>query len=193
MLETQPMTVLQAITTRRSIAQFNPDPVPRQVIEQLLDAAVWVPNHRLTEPWQFFVLGEEAKRTFAQIRRDHRASTMPNPDAPEVQPALQKIVDDTVRTPVIIVVTARGHEDPELQEENYWATFGAVYAFMLGGWSLGLGSYFRSGTLRGYPPLRQMLDLADDRRIIGVLYVGYPAAVPTKRRMPAVEKTVWLP
>jgi nitroreductase len=192
MQDTKQLSVLEAIVTRRSIPQFQSTPVPREIIQRLLDAAVWVPNHRLTEPWQFFVLGEKSKSRFAEIRRDFRASLMPNPKAPEVQPALQKIVDDTIRTPVIIVVTAQGHDDPELREENYWATFGAAYAFMLGAWSLGIGTYFRTATFRDYPPLREFLGLGADRRIIGILYAGYPAAIPQKPRTPASEKTTWL-
>ena len=192
MQDTKQMSVLDAIVTRRSIPQFQPTPVPREIIQRLLDAAVWVPNHRLTEPWQFHVLGETAKRRFAELRRDSRAAAMPNPTAPEVQPALQKVVEDTVSTPVIIIVTARGHDDPELQEENYWAAFGAAYAFMLGAWSLGIGTYFRSGPLRDAPALHELLQLSPDQRVIGFLYAGYPATVPQKRRTPASQKTVWL-
>ncbi|HET6947296.1 MAG TPA: nitroreductase family protein, partial [bacterium] len=55
-MNTPSMDVLEAIRTRRSIPQFKPDAIPRTVIEELLEAAVWTPNHRLTEPWQFFVL-----------------------------------------------------------------------------------------------------------------------------------------
>jgi len=186
------MSVIEAITTRRSVPQFKPDPVPKELIQRVLDAAVWVPNHRMTEPWQFYVLGETPKRKFAEIRRDFRKQSLPNPDAPEVKPALQKIVDDTVKTPVVIIVTSRGHTDPELQEENYWATFGAVYAFMLAAWAEGLGTYFRTGPIREYPLLRQMLNLDDDQRIIGVVYAGYPAVVPQKQRTPSAAKTVWL-
>ncbi len=192
MSQTLPLTVLDAITTRRSIPQFRPDPIPQDTMARLLEAAVWVPNHRLTEPWQFYVLGEQSKRRFADLRRNFRASTLPHPEAPEVQPALQKIIEETIRTPAIIVVTASGHDDPELQEENYWATFGAAYAFMLGAWSLGIGTYFRTGAFRDYPPLRGFLQLPPDRRIIGVIYAGYPASVPQKRRTPASEKTVWM-
>jgi len=187
------MDVIEAIRSRRSVPQFTPDPVPRQVVEELLDAAVWVPNHRLTEPWQFFVLDGESKHRFAEIRREVRRAALPNPDAPEARPALQKLYEDTVRTPVIIVFTAAGHSDPELEEENYWATFGAAYAFMLGAWSRGIGSYFRSGmALLNSPALRELLGLPPDRRVIGIVYAGYPGAVPQKRRTPAAEKTVWL-
>src|SRR5207247_3991996 len=126
MQDTRQMSVLDAIVSRRSIPQFQSTPVPREIIKRLLDAAVWVPNHRLTEPWQFFVLGETSKRRFAEIRRDFRAATMANPKAPEVQPALATIVEDTIHTPATRIVTAQGHDDPELREENYLAAFGAV-------------------------------------------------------------------
>ncbi len=186
------MSVLEAITSRRSIAQMKPDPVPRELIAQLLDAAVWTPNHRLTEPWQFFVLEGDAKRRFAELRREFRRTTLPNPDMPEVQPALERLYQETLGTPVIIIVTAQVKEDPEVREEDFWATFGATYAFMLGAWSVGVGTYFRTGAFRDYAPLRAMLHLPADRRILGVLNVGYPAAVPQKRRTPGANKTVWL-
>lgn len=189
---TEALSVLELIRTRRSVGRFRPDPVPREIMEQVLDAAVWVPNHRLTEPWRFFVLSGDAKERFAAIRREFRRTLMPNPDAPEVQPALERVYRDAADTPVIVVVTSHVAEDPEVREEDFWATFGATYAFMLGMWSFGVGTYFRTGGLRDYPPLREFLGLADDRRITGVVYAGYPVDVPQRRRTPAAEKTVWM-
>jgi len=52
------MSVYQAIYGRRSAWKFSDAPVDRMAIERMLDAAVWAPNHRLTEPWRFFVLGQ---------------------------------------------------------------------------------------------------------------------------------------
>src|SRR5574341_1247791 len=172
-MESSGMSTLEVIRTRRSIGQFKPEPVPREVIDELLDAAVYTPNHRLTEPWAFFVLGPESKERFAAIRRDARRDALPDPHAPEAQPALQKLYDTTRHTPVIIVFTAAGHADPEVKEENEWATFGAAYAFMLGAWSRGIGTYFRTGRgVLGSPELRALLGLSSDRRIIGVVYAG---------------------
>jgi nitroreductase len=184
--------VLDVIRGRRSIPRMKPDLIPRSLIETLLDAAVWTPNHRVTEPWQFFILDGESKRRFAEIRREFRRRQMPNPDAAEVRPALDKVYDDTVATPAIIVVTSHLSDDPELKEEDAWATYGAAYAFMLGAWAHGLGTYFRTGAMRDDPALRGMLALPDTRRIIGIIYAGYPAEVPQKRRTPAAAKTVWL-
>lgn len=187
-----PTPVLEAIRGRRSIARMKPDPVPRDLVMRLLDAAVWSPNHRVTEPWQFFVLEGESKQRFAEIRRDFRRKQLPNPDAAEVQPALDKVYRDTVETPLIIAVTSHLAEDPETREEDIWATYGAAYAFMLGAWAEGLGTYFRTGAIRDDPRLRQLLSLPEHRRIIGIVYAGYPADVPARRRTPAAEKTVWL-
>lgn len=193
MTDRGPMTsVPEVIRGRRSIARMKPDPVPRDLVMRLLEAAVWSPNHRLTEPWQFFILDGESKQRFAEIRRDFRRKQMPNPDAAEVRPALDKVYRDTAETPLILAVTSHLADDPEAREEDIWATYGAAYAFMLGAWAEGLGTYFRTGAIRDDPRLRQLLSLPEDRRIIGMIYVGYPAEVPVRRRTTAADKTVWL-
>jgi nitroreductase len=193
MAEGSPSTpVLEAIRGRRSIAKMKSDPVPRDVVTRLLDVAVWSPNHRVTEPWQFFVMDGESKRRFAEIRRAFRRKQLPNPDAAEVQPALDKVYRDAVETPLILAVTSHLVDDQEMREEDLWAAYGAAYAFMLGAWAEGLGTYFRTGAIRDDPSLRRLLNLPDNRRIIGIIYAGYPAEVPSRRRTPAAEKTVWL-
>jgi len=186
------MSVLDAIRGRRSITKMRPEPVPRALIETLLDAAVWSPNHKLTEPWRFYVLEGESKRRFAEIRREFRRTRLPNPDAPEVQAALDKVYKDTVETPVIIAVTSHLADDPEMREEDVWAAYGAAYAFMLGAWSEEIGTYFRTGAVREMASLRELLKLPDSQRVIGIIFAGYPAEIPQRRRTPAAEKTVWL-
>jgi nitroreductase len=186
------MRVLDVIRGRRSIAKMKSDPVPHELVARLLDAAVWSPNHRVTEPWQFFVLDGDSKRQFAEIRRDFRRAQLPNPEAPEVQPALDKVYRDTTDTPLIVAVTSYLAADPETREEDIWATYGAAYAFMLGAWAEGLGTYFRTGAVRDDPRFRRLLKLPDDRRVIGIIYAGYPTEVPQRRRTAAADKTVWL-
>ncbi len=186
------MTVLEAIKTRRSVPRLRPDPVPREVIEQMLEAAVWAPNHRLTEPWRFYVLTGEAKRRFAEIRRQFRATTFPNPEAPEAVRALDKLYQDTLATPALIVPTVHLPDDEEIRDENIAATFMAIQNMMLVATDLGVGTYMRTGPLRDDPALRTLLGLEQDRRILAVVYVGYPSEIPQKRRTPASERTVWL-
>ena len=54
------MEILDAIRTRRSIRAFRPDPVPREVLAELLDVCRWSPSGRNAQPWHFAVLGGAA-------------------------------------------------------------------------------------------------------------------------------------
>jgi len=186
------MPVDVAIKSRRSVARLKPDAVPQAALERMLDTAVWAPNHHLTEPWEFNMLRGESRRRFADIRREFRRTLFKDPDAPEIQRALNKIYTDTVATPVIIVVTTTNPADPDLRNDDYGATMCAIQNILLVATGLGLGTYLRTGQLIRFPPLLKFLGVPEDRRIAGVIYVGYPAHIPERRRTPYREKTRWL-
>ena len=186
------MDILQLIKDRRSIPRFKPDPVPRDVIEMMLEAATWAPNHHLTEPWEFYVLEGAAREGFAAVRRDFRRTLFPDPEAPAAQKAVEKIYQDTLATPVIIMVTTRVSADPALNEDDYAATFCAIQNMLLVAASRGVGTYPRTGGLIHDRTLRAFLDMPEDRRVAAVVYVGYPAVVPERRRTPHQQKTHWL-
>ncbi len=186
------MDVLELIKTRRSVKSWKPDPVPREVVERLLDAAVWAPNHKLTEPWRFYVLGPKAKKKLAELRRRLRAEKVPDPEAPEVRAALQKVYDDTWATPALLAVACATSDDRVRREEDYAATAMAVQNLLLAAASLGIGTYLRTGEMLEHPEMRALVDLPDDHRLFGVISLGYAAETPTKRRTPAAEKTIWL-
>ena len=69
--------------------------MPRDIIETMLEAATWAPNHHLSEPWEFIVLAGKARERFAEIRRNFRLTLFPDPNAPVAQRAAQKIYQDT--------------------------------------------------------------------------------------------------
>jgi nitroreductase len=52
--------VEEAIRTRRTHKAYGADPVPRETLDELLELARWAPNHNLTNPWRFRVLGPES-------------------------------------------------------------------------------------------------------------------------------------
>jgi nitroreductase len=187
------MDVLEAIYSRTSVKAFRPDPVERSLVEKLLDAAVRAPNHRLTEPWGFYVLTGESKRRFAELRREDRAERFPDPAAPEVQAVLDRAYAGAIGTPVLIAVTTLLAEDPVQREEDYAATFCAIQNILLAAISLGLGTYLRTGSLLNDPALAELLGVPEDYRVVGIVYLGYPAEVAKLRpRTPATDKTRWL-
>jgi nitroreductase len=83
-------------------------------------------------------------------------------------------------------------DDEAQRDEDVAATYMAMQNFMLAGVELGVGTYLRTGGILHDPELRALLGLDPDRRVLGMIYVGYPADTPQKRRTPAGERTVWL-
>ncbi|CAI8017471.1 Putative NAD(P)H nitroreductase YfhC [Geodia barretti] len=61
------VSVYDALYRRRMAWDFKNQPVPRDALARMLDTAIWAPNHRLTEPWRFFILKQETKRAHGRI------------------------------------------------------------------------------------------------------------------------------
>ena len=62
------MNVSEAIRTRRSVKVFkDTEPLGRETVESLIEAATWAPNHYFTEPWKFIVVEGEARKQLSEI------------------------------------------------------------------------------------------------------------------------------
>ena len=75
------MSATDAIRSRRSIKRFTERPVTREEIETLLAAATLAPNHRLTNPWRFYVLGPDARHAYGLALGVRKAKKLEDPDA----------------------------------------------------------------------------------------------------------------
>lgn len=186
------MEILQAIQNRRSIKSFTPRPISREEIETVLDAAIHAPNHRMTEPWEFLVLGDEAKRAYGAVLGRRRSSKVEDPDAAAA--VREKAIRGITSVPAIVAVTTRLDENPEIREEDYAATYMAIQNMLLAATARGLGTHVKTGAIMDDPELREALGVGEDRRIVALVWLGEPEEVPEpKPRTPATEKTRWLP
>lgn len=195
------MDVLEAIHTRRTTKTFRPDPVPRDLIEQVLEAAVWAPNHRLTEPWEFVVVQGEALERLALSRRQMTVDFLANRELPEGarRPAPEQIAaqaEESYRkglaAPVSIFVSVAQHANPAIREEDYAAAAAAIQNLMLAAHGLGLAGYWSTGAIISYPPALELLGIPPERRVIGAIQLGYSAEQRTQKRTPAAARTHWL-
>lgn len=187
------MDAIDAINRRTSVRRFRSDPVPRELVERLLECAVRAPNHKLTEPWRFTVLTGGAKERYANIRGDHRLERFTDPSTPEAQAAAEKVRRESRETPVYVVVMSAVNPDAITREEDYAATMMAAANFIIAAESMGLGTYLRTGGVMREPALLDLAGIADNFRIVGIISLGYPAeSDPPRRRTPAAELTRWI-
>ena len=186
------MNPIDLLASRRSIREFTTREVTRAEIETLLENAVMAPNHRLTQPWTFLVLGPVARRAFGLALGARKARKIEDPTAADQ--LRQKVADEHAALPLMIVVAISQDENPEIREEDYAAGMMAVQNITLAAVALGLGTHIKTGAVMQDPAARSAVGVADDDLIIAIINVGEPANIPpSKPRRSARDVTTWLP
>jgi len=188
------MNVFSAIRTRRSIGVVKPDPVPKEMIEQILESGTWAPNHHRTEPWRFFVVTGEARRKLGEAISNFTKSTMETPISEENSKRLEREAQKPFRAPVIIAVAVEPMKSKKvLLKEEFAAVHAAVQNMLLVAHALGLGSIWRSGDVCYSQEIKQLFGLGDESEMVGFIYLGYPENRVERKgtRKHFTEKTSW--
>jgi nitroreductase len=154
-----PESVLALLKGRRSIRRYRSDPVPDEMIEQLLEAGRWAPSASNRQPWTFIVVQDEAIRR--EVAR-HAAYYFIRWAHAEEAPLLIVLCGDA-RNPVYRQFL---HEDVGL----------AGSQIMLQAKGLGLGTCWIGGLDR--KAIASVLKVPDHVEIVGLLTVGFPAEDP---------------
>lgn len=149
------MNVEDAIRSRRTHKVFGPEPVPREVLDELLELARWAPNHHLTNPWRFRVLGPASLAALKEAA------------GPEAAGKLD-------RAPTLVAVTQVRSEDPVQDEEDLCATACAAYAVLLAAPARGLAGYWRTPGVLRTAEGRAALGIPETERFVALLHLGPP-------------------
>jgi nitroreductase len=164
------MDVETAIRTRRTHKAYAPEPLPREEIDALLELATWAPNHNLTVPWRFRVLGPET------LRRLKGAA------GPEGAAKLE-------RAPTLVVVSCVLGGDPVADEEDLHATAVASYIVLLAAHARGYGGYWRTPALLREGAGRAVVGLSGAERFVGLLHLGRPRQEKPAPERPGADQT----
>jgi nitroreductase len=164
-----------AIRTRRTHKAFGSERLGRKEIEELLDLARWAPNHHLTAPWRFRVLGPEALGRLKEAAGPEGAAKLD-------------------RAPTLIVVSCASEGDPVQAEEDLHATAVASYIVLLAAHARGLAGYWRTPAVLREEGGRLAVGLPAEERFVGLLHLGRPRQEKEAPPRPQVEQTtVFLP
>src|SRR5690348_4246066 len=186
------MTIPEIIVRRRSTKKFTDRAITREELEVLLDAAVLAPNHRLTRPWRFYVLGPESRYAYGLALGERKAKKLPNADAAR---KVREIVAAEHRDlPCMIAVAMVQSDNPETREEDYASAMMAILNMALTAVALGLGTHIKTGGVMGDAASRAAAGVGDAERIVAIVNVGEPAEQPPPRKSEgAAAVTAWRP
>lgn len=149
------MDVEHAIRTRRTHKAYGAEPVPPETLEQLFELARWAPNHHVTNPWRFRVVGPES------LARLKEAA------GPEAAAKLD-------RAPTLVVASVVVTGDPIQDDEDLCAAAVAAYIVLLGAHARGLGGYWRTPEVLRRPEGRAAVGVGEGERVLGLLHLGPP-------------------
>ena len=181
------LSVYEALYRRRMAWRFKDTPVDREVINRMLNTAVWAPNHRLTEPWRFFVLEKdsEARQQAAEAAYEY---SLEDGNRGRAEAARQKVLDP----PILIYVYSKPGDNEGVTRENYASVCCAVQNISLAAVAEGLTVTWETGRITRSPQLREILGSKEEWQMVGALSVGVPDEELNPPRTPAAQFTTWL-
>jgi nitroreductase len=145
----------QLVRTRRTHKAFEPEPVSTEVLDELFDLARWAPNHNLTNPWRFRVIGPRTLESLCQA-------------------AGRKAAAKLIRAPTLVLVSViQSGSDSILDEENFAAAACATLIILLAAHARGLVGYWRTPEVIRTIAGRAACNIPDNEKVIGLLYLGY--------------------
>ncbi|HWI74946.1 MAG TPA: nitroreductase [Baekduia sp.] len=149
------MDVETAIRTRRTHKAYGAEPVDRETLLAILELGRWAPNHHLTNPWRFRVVGPASLQRLKDAVGADGAAKLD-------------------RAPTLVAVSYTiTPDDPVADEEDLLAAGCAAYAVLLGAHARGLAAYWRTPAILREPAGRAALNIPDDtERCIALLHLG---------------------
>jgi nitroreductase len=163
----------QAIRTRRTHKAYAPGAVDRATLDELFELARWAPNHHLTNPWRFRVIGPQALERLKAATGDPIA-------AAKLDRAPTLVVVSVVTTP----------DDPIVDEEDLCAGAAAAYIVLLAAHGRGLAGYWRTPAILRTREGRAAVAVPEGEHILGMLHLGYPCQEPRVPEREPVQDVV---
>jgi F420 biosynthesis protein FbiB-like protein len=198
-------TLFDWMRARRSIRRYRPDPIPRETIDQLLDAATWAPSAHNRQPWRFAVLQSPAvkERLALAMGNRLRADRARDGDPPDaIERDAQRSRKRIVGAPVVIVACLSMRDMDRYPDERralaerimaIQSTSLAAQNLLLMAHTLGLGACWLCAPLFCPDVVRDSLALPEDWEPQALITLGIPADAGRARdREPARAKTIYL-
>ncbi len=197
------MELQAAVRGRRSIRKFRPDPVPRAILEEIIETARWSPSWGNTQPWELTTITGEPLEAFrkANVASMEAGETLRNDiPMPEAWPEAMKLrYMDVGKSVVTSLGLAREDREGRRRHQlNMGALFGAPcllvaavpgdvlleYAMLdvglflqtlaLAAHDRGLGTCIMASSIHYADHLRRHGQIPPDRRIVMGVALGYP-------------------
>jgi nitroreductase len=175
--ETRNLTVLaERMRSRRTTNLFLRQKVSRQLVLDAIELARWAPNHHLTEPWHFYLLGDEMIAASARLI-GAIVSEKKNAELGEFKAKSAAVI------PGWLLLTCKKSDDELQQQEDYASCCCAAQNLTLYLSEAGVAAKWTSGLVTRDQRFFDLLNIDSDKEfIVGLFWFGYPRILPEQSR-----------
>ena len=188
-----PTAVNELIRKRKSTfpKQFQPGKkIPDEIVQQVLENAIWAPTHAQTEPWHFVVFTDAGLKKLADFQSELYKSEATGFKEEKYQKLKEQPL---IASHIIAICMKRSPINRVPEVEEIAAVACAVENIYLSLSPYGIAGYWTTGGVTYFESAKPFFGLAPADRLMGFFYLGY-AAIPSPpgKRIPLVEKSVWI-
>lgn len=173
------MELIESIKTRRSIRKYKEEPLDKEVIQELIQTAIWCPSASNIQPWGFVVIQDQ--EYMKQLSDQSKAIWLANIDnIPRMQQyrGMMENQDYNIfyNAPALVIIYGK--------KGNVWSKNDCsmlAQNLMLAAWEKGIGSCWIgfAHNVCDTPEFREKYKIADDYELMAPIILGYPETMPT--------------
>lgn len=180
------MGIETVIESRRTIHTYKPESIPEKDILDALRAATFAPNHKLTYPWSFVLVGAETRKSIANL-----AVSLKHPEG-EISEEKRAQVQSKFMDPAhLVVFCCQKNEDAFRAREDYATMACAIQNFSLLLWERKIGTKWSTGGPSRHEQTYEILGIDPrEKEIVGFLWAGIPAHIPESPKRPSAESVL---
>jgi nitroreductase len=174
--------IAERIKSRRTTKLFLKQAVSEDLVRDAVEVARWAPNHHLTEPWHFYMLGPEKVAACVELIGNLVRETKQDDE-------LALFKEESARSmPGWLLVTCQNSEDELTQQEDYASVCCAIQNLTLYLSEAGVAAKWTTGLITRDKRLFDIMDIdSGEEFVVGLLWYGYPKTLPTQSRKDVAE------
>ena len=182
------MQINELIKSRRTIHQFKPDVMPDEaVLRAAMQQSIWAPNHYSTQPWRYYLLGEQSKERICRLNAEMVKEK-------QGERAAQIKLRRWREVPGWLALTCQKADDPRTMQENYASCCCVAQNLALLLWNEGVGMKWTTGAVTETSEFYHIIGVDPNlEEIVGLFWYGFPAETPAAQRPPLEQVLTQLP
>ncbi len=185
--------ITEVIKNRRTIypEQYTERKIHKEIVEDVLNNAIWAPTHGKTQPWRFQVFMNESRNELSSFLSGLYAEQYQGEAFNEIK--FNKLKNRPLQSPVVIAVTMTPDVNKKISEiEEVEAVACAIQNMYLTCTAYGIGGFWSTPKLMYTQEMNSFLELKEGEKCLGLFYMGYPAIDwPKGQRKPIEYVTKW--